>query len=123
MDRHPENRHFLMKTVKTSVVKTRSVDEVRAYLDISHIDLLKIDTQGFDLEVLQGARASINAGRIGAVMVELNYVRIYEGQAKAEFVCGYLEDHGYALVDFYEKYRQDQALAWCTAFFIRRTPL
>jgi FkbM family methyltransferase len=81
------------------------------------IDLLKIDTQGYDLQVLHGARAQLTAGRIGLVMLEINFVPMYAGQPTFGEVDDFLRGHGYALVDMYEKIYQNNRLAWCTGLY------
>jgi len=96
------------------------VDDFVKENDISSIDLLKIDTQGFDLEVLNGAKASLESGMIKNVLVEINFISMYEKQGSAGDVIRELESVGFVLVDFYEKVRQDKVLAWCTALFANR---
>jgi hypothetical protein len=49
-----------------------TIDEQLDRLEVEHVDLLKIDAEGFDLHVLRGARASLSAGRIDAVQFEYN---------------------------------------------------
>jgi hypothetical protein len=52
--------------------------------------LLKIDVQGFELEVLQGATDLLP--HIDAVYVEASYVELYEGQALHEDIERYLAE-------------------------------
>ena len=49
----------------------RSVDSIAAELGLSYIDLLHIDTEGFDPLVLQGARGLIEAQRVRVIVFEL----------------------------------------------------
>ena len=41
--------------------------------------MLKIDTQGYELEVLKGAARTLD--RIDYILVETSFVPLYEGQA------------------------------------------
>lgn len=103
-------------TVEAAV---ETVDRIVEREDIERLDLLKIDTQGHDLEVLRGALGCLAAGKIGHVLVEMNYQSLYEGQPSASDLQAFLLTHGFRLVDLYEKHRHQHAIAWCTALFVR----
>jgi len=119
LDTHPANPFADVKMIKTSMVNTRTVDGFMREAGISRIDLLKIDTQGWDYEVLLGAERALADGKVAAVMVELNFIPMYRGQSFAETISSYLREQNLHLVDFYEKIRQGCRLAWCTALFAR----
>jgi FkbM family methyltransferase len=51
-------------------VTCSTVDGFMAAHGIDRIDLLKVDTEGFDLSVLRGAREALAAGRIGTIQFE-----------------------------------------------------
>jgi len=57
--------------------------------------LLKIDVQGFELDVLRGAGSAIQ--RVQTVFVECSFVELYEGQALAGEVITYLSGQGFRL--------------------------
>lgn len=87
---------------------------------IDRIDLLKIDTQGFELPVLLGAADLFRKKKIGAVMLELNFATLYEGQSDSLDVLQLMRSYGMRLVDFYEKERaHGKELSWTTALFIQ----
>lgn len=67
--------HSTHETVVTTTLDIYSRD---AGLD--RIDLLKIDTEGHDLAVLNGARGLFRQGRIGIVQFEYNHCWIYARQ-------------------------------------------
>jgi FkbM family methyltransferase len=115
-----ENRFREMPIDTTEIVDVRTVDAFVAEAGLTVVDLLKIDTQGTDLDVLRGASAALQSGIVRHVMVEINFVRMYEGQNDALDVVQYLRARGLHLVDFYEKVYQANTLAWCTALFSRR---
>ncbi|WP_226366707.1 FkbM family methyltransferase [Pseudonocardia sp. ICBG162] len=58
--------------------------------------LLKIDVQGFELEVLRGAGDDL--GRVDELLCECSFVELYTGQALAGEVVGFLADRGFDLV-------------------------
>src|SRR5664280_2711392 len=49
---------------RSYLVKARSIDSYCQEAQIDHIDLLKLDTEGFELNVLKGACGLLRAGRI-----------------------------------------------------------
>jgi len=57
--------------------------------------LLKIDVQGFELEVLKGTTGLLP--QIDAVYVEASYVELYEGQPLHEEIERFLVDAGFSL--------------------------
>lgn len=103
-----------------SVPVLRIDDYARANA-IERIDLLKIDTQGFELHVLRGAERLFAIGAVGAVLVELDFATLYEAQAAPADVFAFLQRHDLHLVDLYEKCRRDSLLGWSTALFARPT--
>jgi FkbM family methyltransferase len=58
--------------------------------------LLKIDTQGYELEVLRGAHRTLS-GRIDVVQTELSLVELYDGQALMLDVCNFLKQYNFTL--------------------------
>ena len=108
-----------MEMINRTVVTTRAVDSIIRDVGVSQIDLLKIDTQGWDYEVLLGAQRALADGRVAAVMVELNFIPMYRGQRFGETISSYLREQEFHLIDFYEKVRQGRHLAWCSALFSR----
>jgi len=57
---------------------------------------LKLDVQGFELEVLRGAEGALP--KVAAVQAELSLVPVYEGGPVFREVFDYLEGHGFRLV-------------------------
>ena len=59
-------------------VQSVEIDTVDRYVEsrkISHVDLLKIDTEGFELQVLEGAHYSLSAGKVSLVLGEAGFNR------------------------------------------------
>jgi hypothetical protein len=84
-----------------------------------HINLLKIDTQGFELQVLRGAERMLSERRICALMLEVNFSMMYQVQSPFAQILEQLDARGYYLVDFYQKARIKHRLSWCNALFCR----
>lgn len=99
-------------------VQVNTLDHFCAVHTIDHIDLLKIDTQGFELPVLRGGGSLLKQKKIGAILLELNFATLYEGQSDPLEVMQLLRSHGMRLVDYYEKERiTGFELSWTTALF------
>lgn len=99
-------------------VEVKRLDAVARDLSLGVIDLLKVDTQGFDLEVLKGAGHLLTPATIRAVMVELNFASFYTGQATAGQVVDYLVGRGYRPIAVYAGSRDDRGRqTWADALF------
>jgi FkbM family methyltransferase len=56
--------------VTSEEVKTQRLDDFCSERGIAHIDLLKLDVEGHELKILQGARQTIEAGLIDYIQFE-----------------------------------------------------
>lgn len=80
--------------VGTEAVTVAPLDRFVAAGDIVAPALLKIDVQGYELEVLRGAASLLD--RFAWIYVEASFQRLYEGQALAGEVADFLGRHGFA---------------------------
>lgn len=98
-----------------------TVDVLNTYLDgdLPRPCLLKIDVQGFELEVLKGADDGLS--RVDEVLVEASFVELYTGQALADEVIRYLADRGLRLVDVHGVVRSADGGALQADFLFRRS--
>jgi hypothetical protein len=81
--------------------------------------LLKIDVQGFELEVLKGASALLP--EIDAIYVEVSYIELYEGQALHGEIERCLEHAGYRPDGRFNLHRHQGEPVQADRLF-RRTP-
>lgn len=79
-----------------------SVDAYCETHNITSIDLLKIDTQGYEIEVLKGARQMLSSNAIRFVYAEVCFVPYYVNQPLFQDVYEYLFARGFRLVGLYE---------------------
>ena len=86
---------------------------------IDRIDLLKIDTQGFDLQVLEGAQGMMRTAAIHMVFTEVIFSEMYKGLPRFDETYAFFADRGYTLVSFYDFYYQHDRASWTDALFIR----
>ena len=89
--------------------------------NITRIDLLKIDTQGYDLDVLRGGTTLLSKQSVETILVEVNFVQLYQGQASFGEIERYLAACGYGLLCFYEIVRVDECISWATACFRKKS--
>jgi len=64
--------------------------------------LLKIDVQGFELEVLKGCEDLLD--KFSHLYIECSFVELYERQALAHQIIAWLEQRGFALTGVYNLY-------------------
>jgi hypothetical protein len=102
----------------TTPVQLETLDEFCGEHGFKQIDILKIDTQGYDLQVLKGATRLLAGRRVRAVVLEANFVPMYERQATFSELHELLSSHGYRLVDFYNQHRSGGYTAWCDAIYV-----
>lgn len=73
-------------------VTVSSIDDFVKEHSISTIDFIKIDTEGFEMDVLMGARNALSQKKIGAIQFEFNDVHFARRQFLADFRA-ILPDH------------------------------
>jgi FkbM family methyltransferase len=104
--------------VREITVQVRRLDRVWPELNLARVDLLKTDTQGFDLEVLKGAGELLNPGTVRSILAEVNFLTYYTGQSKAHDILAFLEAKGYRPVAMYEGWREPSGrLHWVDMLF------
>jgi FkbM family methyltransferase len=92
-----ENYHAYAKVFGEQLVSVKRLDDVfRDYVDTDDEVLLKIDTQGFERAVLNGADAVLPV--IRGVHLELSFEQLYEGEATAAEMIERLSGDGFTLV-------------------------
>jgi FkbM family methyltransferase len=74
------------------------------------IDAIKVDTQGSELGILEGARTCLSRSVIMAE-VEVSFFPRYSGQALADDIIGFMREQGFELLDLYrlKRYRRKNA--------------
>jgi len=87
--------------------------------DVQAPALLKIDAQGYELEILKGASRLLPA--FEAVLLEVAIIEINDGAPLLHDVVAYMKSHGYITYDIFEIHRRplDNALNQVDILFIR----
>jgi FkbM family methyltransferase len=87
---------------RNELVRIRTLDSFCAEQNITHIDLLKIDTEGFELEVLKGAEAMLRAHQIQFIFAEATFHPINTYHTSFYRLAEFLYAIGYYFVDVYD---------------------
>jgi len=85
------------------VVKLETVDRMVKELGIVSIDLLKTDTEGLDLAVLEGTAALLERQAVRFVVVEVGFHEADHRHSKFNMVNDYLVARGFCLAGFYDQ--------------------
>jgi FkbM family methyltransferase len=93
--------------VGSEVVLVSTVDRFARDNHIQDIGLLKVDTEGFDLEVLKGAESMLSSGCVAFVLAEARFTPGEGKHVLFDDIRSYLLPMGYALFGIY-----DQQLEW-----------
>ena len=121
----PSEMRFLLPTAslvakdnaRSEVVEIATLDQFCDERKIIAIDYLKIDTEGGDLAVLEGARGMLDAQRIDFVEVEAGMNAVNARHVPFEILKSHLEAREYLLFGIY-----DQVHEWPTGEpHLRRT--
>jgi len=120
-------RHFAVE--ERATVDITSLDMVYSKEAMALPDFLKIDTQGSELGILQGAKTVLKSACL--VEAEVEFVEIYEGQPLFHDVARFMAQNGFELLylnrvfglrnQVYTKKKQSRGqIVWGDALFGRR---
>lgn len=97
-------------------VQVRTIDD----FGLDRIDFLKIDTQGYDLNVLRGASRMLAERRIRAFCAELIFHEMYVGQPAFTELLEFARGTGYECLGFYDMNYLSGHLSSCDVCFVCR---
>ena len=60
-----------------------------------------MDIQGGELKALKGASGMLGSAKLGLIYLEVEFVKLYEGQPLFHNICEYLNGFGYQLYKIY----------------------
>lgn len=124
-----------MAVVERIPVQTRALDDLMQESGLQ-LDAIKIDVQGGEYAILEGARASLS-GSVILAEVELSFIERYAGLTRFAQVVGFMEDCGFELIELsrIKRYRHRNAhnivnpglgmgrragrIAFCDGLFLR----
>lgn len=97
---------------------SRRLHELDFDATIDFIHLLKVDTQGFEFEVFQGAERLMNENKIALLYFEFNFSDMYKGLPSFHTVHDFLLRHNFSLVTIYQLFYQKKPVSWTDMQFI-----
>lgn len=92
-----DNWSELGEIVESIKVPGLSLAEFAGQVSLPHIDLLKLDTQGNELDILESAGDFLQ--KIEVIKTEVEFVELYEKQPLFHDVSRFLHDRGFSLVN------------------------
>ncbi|QNN43019.1 FkbM family methyltransferase [Pedobacter roseus] len=83
-------------------------------------DFIKIDTQGFELEILKGAAKTLQSAK--AVLLEVSFLNIYKGAPLASEVIAFMKKNSFVVYDICSLMRRpyDRALFQSDFLFLQK---
>lgn len=101
----PHSEHFFESAPKADYkavrVETVRLDDFLARHEIDRVDILKLDVEGAELLVLEGASQALTDSRIGLINAEVRLVADFEGQPLAHDLAAFLAKFGYRTFNLY----------------------
>ena len=98
-ERVPTGDHLIQEEFEVDLV---TVDTLANRFNLDSIDVLKIDTEGYDLEVLKGADSLLEAKIPKVIITEVFFVPYRENQAYFWDIALFLENKGYHFVNLFD---------------------
>ena len=100
-------------------VRIMRLDDVCREHGIHRIAFLKVDVEGFELEVLRGASAMLKSGQIQSVIAEVTFTPASRCHVHFDDVRRTLELHGFVFVGYYDSTYQPESgrLSFTNALF------
>jgi FkbM family methyltransferase len=80
-------------------------------------DLIKLDVQGFELEVLKGASECLR--HAAAILTEVSFREFYDGQCLFHDVVRFMAEHDFWLASIGQGVNLGRPLLQCDGFFLR----
>lgn len=94
---------------ETRQVTVLPLSQALGNTSIPPASLLKMDVQGFELEVLKGCEDILN--KFSHLYIECSFIELYEGQALAHQIIAWLEQRSFILCGVYNMYYQKNGMA------------
>lgn len=108
------------KINKKTKVPICSLDAFTKNKKIKKIHFLKIDTQGFEMEVFKGAERLFKSNSIGLILFEATFSNIYIKAPRIDELLKFLLDRDFKVVNFYDVTHISKNIGWCDILMINQ---
>jgi hypothetical protein len=105
-------------------IRIDTLDHYCAQQGLDRVDVLKTDTEGYDLQVLKGAEACLRAQRVVFVYTEVSVAPGNTQNSPFVPILHHLDERGYRFLGLYETYPLHHFVEpnlFCNALFVGRS--
>ena len=106
-----------LSTQKEVKVETTTIDSYCQKYNIQRIDILKIDVQGSELKVLQGAEQMLKERRVKLIFTEISIAPNYKEQSEIDEIIKLLRKNKYKIFNFFKMKHKQGKLIECDVLF------
>lgn len=99
--RSKEYKTSINKFVSSTKVKISTLDDYFLNNNVDKIDLLKIDTQGYEDKVLEGSMSTLKRNKVKAIVTELMFDNVYDKYFTFSDIEKYLLPNDFRMVGIY----------------------
>jgi FkbM family methyltransferase len=105
---------------ETVTVRVTTGDAWAAAHDAERIDVLKIDTEGYEIEVLKGFDGLVRAGKVRSILAECEFDRVTPEPHTSFFeLYEHLTGRGLSFATLYTDSVHSNRFAWGNALFLK----
>lgn len=95
LNKFPDSERF--KVQKNIRLNTDTLNNQLIKVGVNEVDFIKIDTQGYELPILQGSYDYLDS--VIGLEIEVEFVEMYKGQPLFDEVDGFVKSKNFSLVD------------------------
>lgn len=111
----------LLETQEVVEARFTTLDAFIQMMNLTHVDILKLDAQGAEYMIMEGARESCSAGKLGLVFTEIITQPTYKNQKRLDEALNQFERLGFELHNLYNLSVTDKGkLRQVDAIFTKR---
>jgi len=105
------------------MVRTETIDSYMKHEGIATIDLLKIDVEGYELKVLEGAKAALEKRTVKVILAECDFDPKDTQHTYFNDLWDHLRSKNFSFFGLYDvsHYGNGMGIGFCNALFIERT--